>query len=159
MIRASLRMAFGLTLALCASVVPVAAQGDYRVESTVIPVTDDEPVSVGAISYVDKTAADRPVLFAFNGGPGASAAYLHIGVLGPWRADVPADPAQALPSAARLAPNDGGVLGNVDVVFLDPPGTGLSDRGANPAALNTVAADASAMACLLYTSPSPRDRG
>ena len=47
-------------------------------------------------------AADRPVTFAVNGGPGAASAYLNIGVLGPWilpmddRAIVPSQP--ALPS-------------------------------------------------------------
>ena len=45
-----------------------------------------------SVSYVaDGGDADRPVMFVFNGGPGASSAYLHLGVVGPQRVAFPAD--------------------------------------------------------------------
>ena len=45
-----------------------------------------------SVSYVaDSADLDRPVTFVFNGGPGASSAYLHAGAVGPQRVDFPAD--------------------------------------------------------------------
>ncbi len=45
-----------------------------------------------SVSYVaESNDLDRPVTFVFNGGPGASSAYLHVGVVGPQRVDFPAD--------------------------------------------------------------------
>src|SRR5205823_5274797 len=45
-----------------------------------------------SVSYVaDSADLDRPVTFVFNGGPGASSAYLHVGAVGPQRVDFPAD--------------------------------------------------------------------
>src|SRR5215210_4098930 len=59
-----------------------------------------------SISYVAKSDdEDRPVTFVFNGGPGASSAYLHLGAVGPPRVDFPAD--GTLPSMPpRLVQND-----------------------------------------------------
>jgi len=67
----------------------------------------------------------RPVTFAVNGGPGAASAYLHLGVLGPWRLPVGAaaiQPSQATP----LVANGETWLDFTDLVFLDPVGTGFS---------------------------------
>src|SRR5438552_12675426 len=45
-----------------------------------------------SVSYVaDMDDASRPVMFVFNGGPGASSAFLHLGVVGPQRVAFPAD--------------------------------------------------------------------
>lgn len=148
MIRRLAPLAVCTALALGAA--PAAAQADYRTESTVIAVAADggqSDVSVGAIAYTRDAQADRPVLFAFNGGPGASSTFLHLGVLGPYRLDVPADPAADLPEAGKLVSNDGGLLDVVDLVFLDPPGTGLSSReGGDPAVYSSVVGDAAAVA-------------
>ena len=68
---------------------------------------------------------DRPVTFAFNGGPGASSVYLNLGAIGPRRVqfgaqgDSPSDP-------ARLHDNPGTWLDFTDLVFIDPVGTGYS---------------------------------
>jgi carboxypeptidase C (cathepsin A) len=90
---------------------------------------DDKPAGeVEYISYVlDKPAgaADRPVTFAFNGGPGASSVYLNMGAIGPKRVnfgnagDSPSDP-------ATLVDNQGTWLDFTDLVFIDPIGTGYS---------------------------------
>jgi carboxypeptidase C (cathepsin A) len=68
---------------------------------------------------------NRPLTFAFNGGPGASAVWLHLGAFGPKRA-VLADEGTALPAVNTLADNDSTWLEFTDLVFVDPVGTGFS---------------------------------
>jgi carboxypeptidase C (cathepsin A) len=79
-----------------------------------------------SVSYVaDGEDPDRPVTFVFNGGPGASSAYLHMGVVGPKRVDFPAD--GSLPQMPpRLVQNEDSWLAFTDLVFVDPVGTGFS---------------------------------
>jgi carboxypeptidase C (cathepsin A) len=79
-----------------------------------------------SVSYVaDGGDADRPVMFVFNGGPGASSAFLHLGVVGPQRVAFPPD--GTLPEMPpRLVQNDESWLAFADLVFVDPVGTGFS---------------------------------
>lgn len=69
--------------------------------------------------------AARPLTFSFNGGPGSSSVWLHLGVLGPRRVimtelgDLPAPP-------YTLAGNEFSLLDVSDLVFIDPVGTGYS---------------------------------
>jgi carboxypeptidase C (cathepsin A) len=79
-----------------------------------------------SVSYVaDSTDLGRPVTFVFNGGPGASSAYLHVGAAGPQRVAFPAD--GTLPAMPpRLVQNDESWLAFTDLVFVDPVGTGFS---------------------------------
>jgi carboxypeptidase C (cathepsin A) len=65
------------------------------------------------------------VTFVFNGGPGASSAYLHVGAVGPQRVAFPAD-GTLPPMPSRLVPNEDSWLAFTDVVFVDPVGTGFS---------------------------------
>jgi carboxypeptidase C (cathepsin A) len=73
---------------------------------------------------VDDPAA-RPLTFSFNGGPGSSSVWLHLGVLGPRRVvmtyegDLPKPPYQ-------LADNEFSLLDKTDLVFIDPISTGYS---------------------------------
>jgi carboxypeptidase C (cathepsin A) len=70
-------------------------------------------------------AATRPVTFLFNGGPGASSAWLQLGNLGPWRLAIDGDALD--PSASpSLQPNAETWLDFTDLVFIDPVGTGYS---------------------------------
>ncbi len=79
-----------------------------------------------SVSYVaDSADLDRPVTFVFNGGPGASSAYLHVGAVGPQRVDFPAD-GTLPPMPPRLVQNDESWLAFTDLVFVDPVGTGFS---------------------------------
>jgi carboxypeptidase C (cathepsin A) len=85
-------------------------------------------VDVFYIAYDKKSADDkskRPITFVFNGGPGASSAFLHLGALGPKRVLLGED-GTALPSAVTLVANDYTWLGFTDLVFIDPIGTGYS---------------------------------
>jgi carboxypeptidase C (cathepsin A) len=78
-----------------------------------------------SVSYVADRAGDRPVTFVFNGGPGASSAYLHMGAAGPLRVAFPAD--GTLPQLPpRLVSNEESWLAFTDLVFVDPVGTGFS---------------------------------
>lgn len=70
--------------------------------------------------------AKRPVTFSFNGGPGSSSVWLHLGVLGPRRVAM-ADEAGNLPQPPfRLVDNVYTLLEETDLVFIDPVSTGYS---------------------------------
>jgi carboxypeptidase C (cathepsin A) len=67
----------------------------------------------------------RPVTFFFNGGPGASSAYLQLGCAGPWRLSIEGE--GAISSASpELKPNAETWLDFTDLVFIDPVDTGYS---------------------------------
>ena len=67
----------------------------------------------------------RPVTFAFNGGPGSSSVWLHLGLLGPRRV-VMGDVGELLPPPYALADNPQTLLRHSDLVFIDPVSTGYS---------------------------------
>jgi carboxypeptidase C (cathepsin A) len=78
-------------------------------------------------------ASERPVTFAFNGGPGSSSVWLHLGLLGPRRVrggdvDMPEPPPY------RLVDNAETLLARSDLVFIDPVSTGYSraTKGGKP---------------------------
>src|SRR4051812_2507779 len=68
---------------------------------------------------------NRPVAFLFNGGPGASSAWLQLGDAGPWRLSISGEGAVASASP-ELLPNAETWLDFTDLVFIDPVGTGYS---------------------------------
>jgi carboxypeptidase C (cathepsin A) len=68
--------------------------------------------------------ATRPVAFLWNGGPGSSTLWLHMGSFGPLR--VATNGTGAIVPPSRLESNDGTLLRATDLVFVDAPGTGFS---------------------------------
>ncbi len=86
----------------------------------------DKPVAeIFSVSYLASGDGDRPLTFVFNGGPGASSAFLHMGAVGPTRVAFPAD--GSLPAMPpRLVVNEQSWLAFTDLVFVDPVGTGFS---------------------------------
>ena len=90
---------------------------------------DDKPIaSIGYVAYTRRDAKDltrRPVMFAFNGGPGSSSIWLHMGFLGPKRVVTP-DPKPAGPAPFQFVDNAYTPLDKTDIVLIDPVGTGLS---------------------------------
>jgi carboxypeptidase C (cathepsin A) len=99
------------------------------------------------IAYVRdgvKDRAKRPVMFLFNGGPGASSSPLHMSALGP-AIRTPAAPGDR--SGGGWKPNAYSPLDAVDLVFIDPVGTGFSRPlpGADPKPFYSVAGDAQAV--------------
>jgi carboxypeptidase C (cathepsin A) len=85
--------------------------------------------SIFTIAYLKdgvKDPAHRPVTFIFNGGPGSSAVWLHMGLLGPMRISVPSDGSDAGAPPYRIEQNPLTLLSVSDLVFIDPVGTGYS---------------------------------
>ena len=68
---------------------------------------------------------DRPVTFAFNGGPGAASVYLNLGAIGPKKVAFGAE-GQSPSDPATMTDNPGTWLDFTDLVFIDPIGTGFS---------------------------------
>lgn len=71
----------------------------------------------------------RPLLFAFNGGPGSASVWLHMGCIGPKRVKMN-DDGSLPPPPYHLVDNENTWLDQADLVFVDPVGTGYS-RAAN----------------------------
>lgn len=67
----------------------------------------------------------RPIVFAFNGGPGSSSVWLHLGVLGPRLVEFD-DKGNAVSIPGRLIDNDHTLLTHADLVFIDPVSTGFT---------------------------------
>jgi len=72
-----------------------------------------------------KDKSRRPLTFSFNGGPGSSSVWLHLGVLGPRRVALD-DAGFSLDNPGRLVNNESSLLDASDLVFIDPVGTGYS---------------------------------
>jgi carboxypeptidase C (cathepsin A) len=90
---------------------------------------EDKPVAgIGYVAYTESDVRDpgrRPLTFAFNGGPGSSSLWLHMGALGPRRI-VTADAAPTPPPPYSVVDNDDSILDRTDLVMIDPVGTGIS---------------------------------
>ena len=91
--------------------------------------TDHGPTAEAAMSYVayfKKGAAPntRPVMFLYNGGPGSSTVWLHMGAFGPRRV-VTLDDQHAPAAPYQLVNNQYSLLDTTDLVFIDAPGTGF----------------------------------
>lgn len=89
----------------------------------------EEPIaSFGYTAYTkdgEKNSIQRPVTFSYNGGPGSSSMWLHMGIMGPRRIVVD-DPNPNGPAPYKLEDNNYSILDVTDVVMIDPIGTGLS---------------------------------
>jgi len=101
---------------------------DYVATVGSIAIKDDKGKTIGEVVFTAYTVpgrGQRPVTFAFNGGPGASSVYLNLGAIGPKKVqfgvngDSPSDP-------AVLRDNANSWLDFTDLVFIDPIGTGFS---------------------------------
>ena len=97
---------------------------------TLLLKTDDEKpkASIFYVAYMRdgvEDVAHRPLTFAFNGGPGSSSVWLHLGLLGPRRVlmDEEGGP---LPPPFQLVNNEYSLLDVTDLVFIDPVSTGYS---------------------------------
>jgi carboxypeptidase C (cathepsin A) len=80
------------------------------------------------IAYIRDAKEDpagRPIVFCFNGGPGSSSVWLHLGAFGPRRVDM-TDEGMPYPPPGRLVDNQESLLDVADLVFVDPVGTGFS---------------------------------
>ncbi len=92
------------------------------------PISSAPEASFFYVAYtLDNTdAATRPVTFFYNGGPGSSTVWLHLGSFGPRRL-VTGDPATSEPVPFPLVDNAESMLDISDLVFVDAVGSGLSE--------------------------------
>lgn len=87
-----------------------------------------DPIALfGYTAYVkdDENRRTRPILFAYNGGPGSASLWLHMGILGPKRAVVK-DVEIANNGPYGYVVNEFTILDKADIVMIDPVGTGFS---------------------------------
>ena len=103
----------------------------YTATAGTLTLRDDEGKPIASMFYVayvaDHAKGDRrrPVTFFYNGGPGSSTLWLHMGSLGPVR--IRTDSPQATHNAPfDLGPNADSLIDKSDLVFLDAIGTGFS---------------------------------
>lgn len=83
--------------------------------------------SIFYVAYTEDGASPqtRPVTFLYNGGPGSSTLWLHMGSFGPMRIET-ASPQATPPPPYHLVPNQYSLLDKSDLVFIDAMGTGFS---------------------------------
>jgi carboxypeptidase C (cathepsin A) len=104
---------------------------DYEATAGTLTVQEDEAKHKANMFFVAYTKSkiedlsQRPITFAFNGGPGSSSVWLHMGLLGPKRVDLGADGSSLAPPY-RLVDNEASLLDLTDLVFIDPVTTGYS---------------------------------
>jgi len=102
----------------------------YQVETGKLVQTDDAGEDKAEVFFIAYTrpsddGSPRPLSFAFNGGPGSSSVWLHLGMLGPKRIVLP-DDATPLRPPYQLSDNPMSLLDVTDLVFIDPVSTGYS---------------------------------
>jgi len=102
----------------------------YTARAGTLILRDGDDAPAASMFYVAYTAdgADprtRPVTFFWNGGPGSSTIWLHMGSFGPVRVHVPANGTQPGPNPP-LVTNESSLLDTSDLVFIDAVGTGWS---------------------------------
>ncbi len=103
----------------------------YTARAGTMIMKDEDGTPRASIFFVAYTRdgadpAKRPVMFSFNGGPGSSSVWLHMGALGPRRVVYLDDDGHASPPPYRMADNESTVLDIADLVFIDPVTTGFS---------------------------------
>jgi carboxypeptidase C (cathepsin A) len=103
----------------------------YKATVGTLTIRNDKGEPDASVFYVAYTAdgvkdADRrPVTFLYNGGPGSSSIWLHLGSFGPMRIET-ASPDATPPAPYHLIPNADSLLDKTDLVFIDAIGTGYS---------------------------------
>jgi carboxypeptidase C (cathepsin A) len=106
------------------------AKLEYTATAGTLVLKEEDGKPTAGVFFVayTKEAADRsrrPITFTFNGGPGSSSVWLHLGAFGPKRVLMKPD-GEPLPPPYRLVDNDLTLLDLTDLVFIDPVSTGYS---------------------------------
>ncbi len=102
---------------------------DLTAKAGTVQLRDENNKSIALFGFTSYTRdgifPKRPIVFAYNGGPGSSSFWLHMGVLGPKRIVVN-DPSFTPAAPYQIVNNDFSILDIADLVMIDPIGTGLS---------------------------------
>ncbi len=106
---------------------------DYQAVAGTLVIDDPQDDPAATMSYVayfksGGNAASRPVTFFWNGGPGSSTIWLHLGAFGPRRVVV-GDGTRGPAAPYPLVENEFSLLDATDLVFVDAPGTGFGRIG------------------------------
>ncbi|MEO1009160.1 MAG: alpha/beta hydrolase fold domain-containing protein [Planctomycetota bacterium] len=93
-------------------------------------------------------AAERPITFSFNGGPGSSSVWLHLGIFGPRRVAYADEVGNPGPPPYGVIENAHSLLDHSDFVFIDPVSTGFSrtDEGVSEKQYHGLESDTNAVA-------------
>lgn len=87
---------------------------------------NDQPIALfGFTHYKKDNDRNRPIVFAFNGGPLSASFWLHFGILGPKRIVIN-DPDYTKPAPYQVVNNEFSILDKADLVMIDPVGVGFS---------------------------------
>ncbi|MCL6265861.1 S10 family peptidase [Flagellimonas myxillae] len=87
---------------------------------------NDKPIALFGFTHYKKAGTNnRPIVFAFNGGPLSASFWLHFGVLGPKRIEIN-DPNYTKPAPYKVVNNEFSILDKADLVMIDPVGVGFS---------------------------------
>ncbi len=104
----------------------------YTATAGRLPITNEQSGAVeGQMFFIAYTLdspepkAQRPLMFSFNGGPGAASVWMHLGMIGPKRVQM-GDEGAFPPPPFRLVENEHSFLEFSDLVFIDTIGTGYS---------------------------------
>lgn len=104
---------------------------EYDAVVGAVVLSNDEDEAAAELYYIayfrtnGAPAAERPLVFAYNGGPGSASFWLHMGIMGPRRVVTPEVGPQGAPPYP-LEDNPYTVLDVADIVMVDPIGTGFS---------------------------------
>ncbi len=105
---------------------------NYKATAGTLVMKDEEGKPHATVFFIAYTRlngatnpSDRPITFSFNGGPGSSSVWLHLGVLGPRRVLLKEN-GSLPPPPFKLVNNDYSILDETDLVFIDPVSTGYS---------------------------------
>lgn len=104
--------------------------GELKYKATVgmLPIKDalgETKAGIFYTAYTVESETPRPLTFSFNGGPGSSSVWLHLGALGPRRVKL-GDEGEPVNAPYELIENQESWLSFTDLVFIDPVGTGFS---------------------------------
>ncbi len=143
---------------------------DYTATTGTILLKDKAGKPTGSMFYVAYTRdgvhnpSTRPITFLYNGGPGSSSVWLHMGAFGPVRV-ISGDAHHTPPAPYTVVPNQYSLLDVSDLVFIDAMGTGFSrilDKAhggvGTPKDFYGVDADGHAFAQFIYDYVSRNDR-
>ena len=103
----------------------------YKATAATVLIKDDKGEPTASIFYIAYTRSDvrdlsqRPLAFLYNGGPGSSSIWIHMGAYGPKRI-VTTDAGVTPPAPYKLVDNQDSLIDKCDEVFIDPVGTGFS---------------------------------
>lgn len=123
----------------------------YSATAGTLPILDDAGKATAHVFYVEyvkdgENTEKRPITLVFNGGPGSSSVWLHMGAFGPKRAVLNAE-GEPLPPPTKIVDNDLTLLDLTDLVFIDPVTTGYSRpvAGQDPKKFHGVQEDVNAV--------------